>query len=102
MSSQANMIKVLMAGKVAVGSEVIVEGWVRTRRDSKAGISFIAVSDGTCFATIQVVAESGCKADLHSRSSRSPDGAGSWRTAVLARRTRNVHRFSVIRLSRFV
>ncbi len=59
MSSQANMIKDLMAGKVAVGSEVIVEGWVRTRRDSKAGISFIAVSDGTCFATIQVVAESG-------------------------------------------
>ena len=51
------MIKDVMANKVAVGSDVIVEGWVRTRRDSKAGLSFIAVSDGTCFSPIQIVAE---------------------------------------------
>ena len=57
MSGQ-NMIKDLQAGKVALDSEVIIEGWVRTRRDSKAGLSFIAVSDGTCFATMQVVAQS--------------------------------------------
>ncbi|HET6633278.1 MAG TPA: asparagine--tRNA ligase [Rhodanobacteraceae bacterium] len=44
----------------AVGSEVTVRGWVRTRRDSKAGLSFVNVSDGSCFAPIQVVA----KADL--------------------------------------
>lgn len=56
MSSQVNMIKDLMAGSVAMGSLVTIEGWVRTRRDSKAGISFIHVSDGTCFAPIQVVA----------------------------------------------
>lgn len=37
-------------------STVSVEGWVRTRRDSKAGLSFIAVSDGSCQAPIQVVA----------------------------------------------
>ncbi len=47
-----------LAGKVAPGSEVTVRGWVRSRRDSKAGngLSFVAVSDGSCFHPIQVVA----------------------------------------------
>ena len=45
-----------LAGKVAAGGEVTVRGWVRTRRDSKAGLSFVNVSDGSCFAPIQVVA----------------------------------------------
>ncbi len=46
----------ILAGKPAVGSNVTIKGWVRTRRDSKAGISFIAVSDGSCLATLQIVA----------------------------------------------
>jgi len=50
------MIADLLAEKVSPGSEVVVKGWVRTRRDSKAGISFINVHDGSCFAPIQVVA----------------------------------------------
>jgi asparaginyl-tRNA synthetase len=33
-----------------------VRGWVRTRRDSKAGISFINLSDGSGFQPIQIVA----------------------------------------------
>ncbi|HIY70833.1 MAG TPA: asparagine--tRNA ligase [Candidatus Luteimonas excrementigallinarum] len=45
-----------LAGRVPEGGEVTVRGWVRTRRDSKAGLSFINISDGSCFATIQVVA----------------------------------------------
>ena len=45
-----------LSGAVAPGSEVTVRGWVRTRRDSKAGLSFVTVSDGSCFAPIQVVA----------------------------------------------
>ena len=45
-----------LKGKVSVGSEVTVKGWVRTRRDSKAGVSFIHVTDGSCFDPIQVVA----------------------------------------------
>jgi asparaginyl-tRNA synthetase len=45
-----------LAGRLPVGGEVTVRGWVRTRRDSKAGLSFVNVSDGSCFATIQVVA----------------------------------------------
>ncbi len=47
-----------LAGHVAEGGEVTVRGWVRTRRDSKAGLSFVNVSDGSCFSPIQVVAPS--------------------------------------------
>jgi asparaginyl-tRNA synthetase len=47
-----------LAGKRPAGGEVTVRGWVRTRRDSKAGLSFVNVSDGSCFAPIQVVAPS--------------------------------------------
>lgn len=35
----------------------LVKGWVRTRRDSKGGFSFIEVNDGSCLAGIQVVAD---------------------------------------------
>ena len=52
--SFATIVDVL-SGKVAVGDEVTVRGWVRTRRDSKAGISFINVHDGSCFDPIQAV-----------------------------------------------
>ncbi|WP_121877613.1 asparagine--tRNA ligase [Umboniibacter marinipuniceus] len=48
-------VKTLLGGSVAVGSTVEVKGWVRTRRDSKAGISFVAVHDGSCFDPIQAV-----------------------------------------------
>jgi asparaginyl-tRNA synthetase len=43
-------------GKHAAGDVVTVRGWVRSRRDSKAGFSFVHVSDGSCFDSIQVVA----------------------------------------------
>ena len=43
---------------VDLSTAVTVRGWVRTRRDSKAGISFIQLSDGSCFATIQIVVPS--------------------------------------------
>jgi len=39
-----------------VGAATTVRGWVRTRRDSKAGLSFIQLHDGSCFDPIQVVA----------------------------------------------
>ena len=45
----------LLRGAVPPGTEVTVKGWVRTRRDSKAGLSFLHVHDGTCFAPIQAV-----------------------------------------------
>jgi asparaginyl-tRNA synthetase len=46
----------VLAGAVPVGDRVTVEGWIRTRRDSKAGLSFLAVHDGSCFDPLQVVA----------------------------------------------
>ena len=47
----------LLAGKAAVGAAVTVKGWVRTRRDSKAGFSFINIHDGSGFEGIQIIAE---------------------------------------------
>src|SRR5687768_6831775 len=47
-----------LAGRAPVGGEVTVKGWVRTRRDSKGGFSFITINDGSCFDSIQVVAPS--------------------------------------------
>jgi asparaginyl-tRNA synthetase len=46
----------LLKGKVPTGARVTVKGWVRTRRDSKAGLSFIHLHDGSGFDPIQVVA----------------------------------------------
>lgn len=46
----------VLAGQVPAGEFVTVQGWVRTRRDSKAGLSFLHVHDGSGFAPIQVVA----------------------------------------------
>jgi asparaginyl-tRNA synthetase len=46
----------LLAGSVPLDEIVTIKGWVRTRRDSKAGFSFLAISDGSCFDSIQVVA----------------------------------------------
>ena len=48
----------ILNGAVAPGTDVTVKGWVRTRRDSKAGLSFLHVHDGSCFDPIQVVAPS--------------------------------------------
>ena len=48
----------VLHGRVAVDSEVTVRGWVRTRRDSKAGLSFVAVYDGSCFNPVQAVVNS--------------------------------------------
>ena len=36
--------------------EILVAGWVRTRRDSKGGFSFIELNDGSCFGNLQIIA----------------------------------------------
>ena len=48
----------ILAGRAPADAPVTVKGWVRTRRDSKAGISFVNVSDGSSFHPVQVVAPS--------------------------------------------
>src|SRR3954471_18018034 len=40
----------------SVGRQVTLQGWVRTRRDSKGGFSFIELNDGSCQGNVQVVA----------------------------------------------
>jgi len=34
---------------------ITIQGWVRSRRDSKAGISFLTINDGSCFDSLQAV-----------------------------------------------
>jgi asparaginyl-tRNA synthetase len=60
-------VKDALLGRHPAGTALEVRGWVRTRRDSKAGVSFIHVSDGSCFAPLQVVASAempGYEADV--------------------------------------
>lgn len=49
-------VQKILGGEAPADTPVTVKGWVRTRRDSKAGISFVNVSDGSCFHPVQVVA----------------------------------------------
>jgi asparaginyl-tRNA synthetase len=48
-------LKRVLNGEAPADQTITVQGWVRTRRDSKAGISFIQLHDGSCFATCQLV-----------------------------------------------
>ncbi|NNF17980.1 MAG: asparagine--tRNA ligase [Gammaproteobacteria bacterium] len=50
-------IKRILAHEIEPGESVTVQGWVRSRRTSKGGFSFIQVHDGSCFDTIQAVAD---------------------------------------------
>jgi len=51
---KASSVKELLSQQ-PTGDTVVVQGWLRSRRDSKAGISFLAVNDGSCFDSIQAV-----------------------------------------------
>jgi asparaginyl-tRNA synthetase len=58
---QTSRIGTLLASK-PIGTKVRVQGWLRTRRDSKAGFSFLEINDGSCLANLQVVADKGLPA----------------------------------------
>ena len=53
--SEITTVVAALKGSVAVGQNVTVKGWLRSKRDSRAGISFLAVHDGTAFDAIQAV-----------------------------------------------
>src|ERR1700741_357166 len=55
MKNELSMRDVL-SGRAPQDRPVTIRGWVRTRRDSKAGISFVHLSDGSSFHPVQVVA----------------------------------------------
>ncbi|MEM7255103.1 MAG: asparagine--tRNA ligase [Pseudomonadota bacterium] len=50
-------IRELLSGDIPLNQSVEIRGWIRTRRDSKAGLSFLQVHDGSTFDPLQVVAE---------------------------------------------
>ncbi len=52
---RADRIADILSGRVPAGQQATVQGWIRTRRDSKAGLSFLHVHDGSCFDAIQAV-----------------------------------------------
>ena len=54
--SQTHSVKNLLGDEALIGSHVTVQGWLRSKRDSKAGISFLAVNDGSHFDSLQCVA----------------------------------------------
>lgn len=73
----------VLKGNAPTGSQVTVRGWVRTRRDSKAGLSFIHVHDGSCFDPIQVVAAS-TLSNYESEIKKLTTGCAVIATGVLA------------------
>ncbi len=46
----------VLTKNVALDAEVELQGWLRSRRTSKGGFSFLHLHDGSCFDTVQVVA----------------------------------------------
>jgi asparaginyl-tRNA synthetase len=55
MDQREYSVRAILAGEAPADSPVTVKGWVRTRRDSRAGISFVHLSDGSSFHPVQVV-----------------------------------------------
>jgi asparaginyl-tRNA synthetase len=56
MDKSERSVREILSGRAPADTPVTVKGWVRTRRDSKAGISFVHLSDGSSFHPVQVVA----------------------------------------------
>jgi asparaginyl-tRNA synthetase len=51
---RTRIVEILSSAKI--GTRFTVMGWVRTRRDSKGGFSFVEVNDGSCLSGLQIVA----------------------------------------------
>jgi asparaginyl-tRNA synthetase len=75
MAGQFSSVK--QAFDLPVGSEIVLRGWVRSRRDSK-GVTFIELNDGSRFKSMQLVVEAGAISD--ETLNTSPPGAASRRS----------------------
>jgi len=89
--------------------DVQIKGWVRSRRDSKAGLSFVAVYDGSCFDAMQVVVEaalsnyeadvqrlsSGCAVEIKGKLVESQGKGQS--VEILASEAKKRHTFEYLR-----
>ena len=51
--SETHSVKNLLTQAELIGQSVTVKGWLRSKRDSKAGISFLSVNDGSHFDSWQ-------------------------------------------------
>src|ERR1041384_8269449 len=56
MESKTLTVREILGDAAPKDTAVTVRGWVRTRRDSKAGISFVQIADGSCSQPLQAVA----------------------------------------------
>jgi asparaginyl-tRNA synthetase len=80
----------------SIGRQVVLRGWIRTRRDSKGGFSFLEINDGSCLGNLQVIADAnlpnyesdvkrlspGCSVTV--RGEVKPSGGKGQATEVLA------------------
>jgi len=56
MTQRLNRAKIAtLLANPPLGAVTVIAGWVRTRRESKAGLAFVEVNDGSCFDNLQVV-----------------------------------------------
>ena len=85
MAATIHTVRAILGTGVEIGADVRVQGWVKSRRSSKGGFSFIAVNDGSCFADLQVIADDtlhnyaevaelgvGCAVDIAGTVAESP------------------------------
>lgn len=68
-------IKSILRGDVSPGTEVRIQGWVRTKRGSRADFAFVNVHDGSCFDALQVVCEASALANFEADVSGLNSGA---------------------------
>jgi asparaginyl-tRNA synthetase len=80
--SETVRIQDVLSGRVPQGERVTVAGWVRTRRDSKAGLSFVHLHDGSGMQPLQVVARAELP-NYHDGVLRLTAGASMRATGVL-------------------
>jgi asparaginyl-tRNA synthetase len=52
---RTRIVEILSSGEM--GARFTLMGWVRTKRDSKGGFSFIEVNDGSCMSSLQIIAD---------------------------------------------
>ena len=85
---KTHAVKNVLGGQCSVDEMIQIQGWIRTRRDSKAGFSFLGVHDGSSFAPLQVIADSqlenyqdeikklttGCAVEVHGTVKASQGG----------------------------
>lgn len=75
-------IQTILRTPSLIGSIVTVNGWVRTRRDSKAGLSFVTLNDGSCFESLQLIAAN-TLSNYHTEIGKLTAGCAIQATGVL-------------------